>query len=683
MADDKKTYLINFESNLKDYIALLVEAEKVKKANSDADKALKDSGTATAEQIALSEAKVRNANKEYSNAKKNVDLVTQANTANSGSYDQLLKQWQLAQTQLKLMSNGFTTNAEGVKVLSEKYVEQSKVVANAKKSLDAFGKGVNDNRLNVGSYSEALQEMMDKFTDLPGPIGEAASGVQGFLGMFSSSGPLIMGVTAGLALISAPFIAFFKYTEDGMEMLERKTAGFNAQLDVLKGKLAGVGKDNQGLLSSSEFEDNLRNAIKVKIFGLELATQMESARIAAEKNTEALQDLEDAERAMLVPRSKANMQLKESRLLYADETKSIQTRIDALANALKIEGETADKEIGLAQYKVLTLRNINAEKKKAGILTDADDLKLQQAMAREIDLQTESIGRQLRVVKTLAAARKEIEGEQREKVKPLEKAATDNIASLNEILSIEKIKLDGLKDQRIISEMDTAQRIYDYRLAAGENLYAAERDLMAAQMASQLETVRKGSADEFLIKEKYSEYAKALAEEEKNAKLSIYGDFAGSLAGLFGENTKVGKIAAVAQATINTYLGATAAFAQTPGGIVIKSIADAAAVVSGIASVRKILAVKSGLPGDSGGSAPTAIADSPPAQRVFAQSAGSSILTQPQLTQPQLNALPNGGMLTAADIALEFAKLPSPQVKVLDITEGIKSSEKISVRANI
>jgi hypothetical protein len=52
---------------------------------------------------------------------------------------------------------------------------------------------------------------------------------------------------------------------------------------------------------------------------------------------------------------------------------------------------------------------------------------------------------------------------------------------------------------------------------------------------------------------------------------------------------------------INTYKGAMAAFAETPGGIVIKSLAAGTAIATGIAAVRNIL--KAGKGGSGGADA--------------------------------------------------------------------------------
>ncbi|KKL54576.1 hypothetical protein LCGC14_2264070, partial [marine sediment metagenome] len=68
-----------------------------------------------------------------------------------------------------------------------------------------------------------------------------------------------------------------------------------------------------------------------------------------------------------------------------------------------------------------------------------------------------------------------------------------------------------------------------------------------------------------------------------------------------------GKAAAGAEATINTYRSAVAAYAAVAGifgvGPIWAPLAAAAAITAGLANVRKILSVKSGLPGDTGAGA--------------------------------------------------------------------------------
>ena len=120
---------------------------------------------------------------------------------------------------------------------------------------------------------------------------------------------------------------------------------------------------------------------------------------------------------------------------------------------------------------------------------------------------------------------------------------------------------------------------------SGQSLIDFKIQQLNIQEQAEIATAKRIGANTTLIERKYANAKIELVKAEQRAKMSIYANFAGSVADLLGENTKVGKIAAIAQATINTYLGATAAFAQTPGGVIIKSLAAATAVASGLASI--------------------------------------------------------------------------------------------------
>lgn len=87
-----------------------------------------------------------------------------------------------------------------------------------------------------------------------------------------------------------------------------------------------------------------------------------------------------------------------------------------------------------------------------------------------------------------------------------------------------------------------------------------------------------------------------VALENAEAQLQAYSDLAGALSSLAGEN----KALAVAQATIDTYAGATKAFAQ---GGVAGFVSGAAIIAAGLSNIRKILSVDVGDGGGVGGGA--------------------------------------------------------------------------------
>ena len=100
-----------------------------------------------------------------------------------------------------------------------------------------------------------------------------------------------------------------------------------------------------------------------------------------------------------------------------------------------------------------------------------------------------------------------------------------------------------------------------------------------------------------------SKFNKKLDEMDAKAKLQLASNAFGQIASIVGENSKVGKAAAIAQTTIDTYQSATAAYKSLAGipvyGPVLGGIAAAAAVAAGIANVTSI--VYTPIPGGGGG----------------------------------------------------------------------------------
>ncbi len=106
-------------------------------------------------------------------------------------------------------------------------------------------------------------------------------------------------------------------------------------------------------------------------------------------------------------------------------------------------------------------------------------------------------------------------------------------------------------------------------------------------------------------KEQADKDATQAAKDNAQVQLEAYGQLAGALSGLAGEN----KALAVAGAIIDTYAGANKAFAAGgPAGFVT----GAAIIASGLANVRKIMQQDVGSGG--GGSAPSASAQTPAPQ---------------------------------------------------------------------
>lgn len=141
-----------------------------------------------------------------------------------------------------------------------------------------------------------------------------------------------------------------------------------------------------------------------------------------------------------------------------------------------------------------------------------------------------------------------------------------------------------LENQRVLDEERLA---YD----AGLQLQYLEK-----QKQQELESAEKTGADKSKIESKYAKIANDIEETVQSNKLQLASSTFGNLATIFGKQSAVGKAAAIAQTTIDTYQSATSAYKAMSGipvvGPALGAIAAAAAVASGIANVKKITSTK-------------------------------------------------------------------------------------------
>lgn len=193
MAEENDKYLLKVDI---DYDALTVKIAKAKqsiaglkdenkKLTDQANKALKEGVVAQYEelnrQIVINEASIRDLSREQKNAQKTQDLVNQSNKAAAGSYEQLLRQQQLAQTNLKLLEGTLKKNADGTFQLTDEYKKAAEQVKTAKEAIIAFDQGIKDGRTNVGNYASSLSEALEKtglFSGALGSVREALNGVK-------------------------------------------------------------------------------------------------------------------------------------------------------------------------------------------------------------------------------------------------------------------------------------------------------------------------------------------------------------------------------------------------------------------------------------------------------------------------------------------------------------------------
>ncbi len=200
----------------------------------------------------------------------------------------------------------------------------------------------------------------------------------------------------------------------------------------------------------------------------------------------------------------------------------------------------------------------------------------------------------------------------------------------------EKRKKEQEKRQQKIEQERQAQEKIDEllrqaELESTENQFERAREELEFQKQQQLKELNELGATEKekqKIRDKFSDKRKKLDEEEadfeiemekkvRDANLDIAAQAFGAISQLVGQKTKVGKAAAIAETTIDTYLSAQKAYTSQlipgdPTSPVRGAIAAGIAVAGGIANVQKIISTPTpgaggggGAGGGAGGSTPS------------------------------------------------------------------------------
>jgi hypothetical protein len=155
-----------------------------------------------------------------------------------------------------------------------------------------------------------------------------------------------------------------------------------------------------------------------------------------------------------------------------------------------------------------------------------------------------------------------------------------------------------------------SERAKKHELALAQDLTEYEEKKLIEQQRFENEKAELDARleDELITKEEYdilysnlerekTDNQKKIDKEAFEFKLSQQSKMFGEMSNLLGKESKAGKAMAIAQTTIDTYLGAQKAFtsqliAGEPSSAIRASIAAAGAVASGLANVKKIISTK-------------------------------------------------------------------------------------------
>jgi len=350
--------------------------------------------------------------------------------------------------------------------MAEKQTINIDIVVNdgkAKQSLDKVTK-------STGDLNKESQQSLDNF----GAFGLTLGGVKtAFAKIIPTSkllfkslkmGLISTGIGAFVVLIGS-LVSYFTNTQKGADKLAVVFAGLGTAVAVITDRVSQFGE-----AVTQFFTGDFKGAaetVKGVVSGIGEEIKNEVAAIT--EITKRVQELRDVERDFGVERAKTNQEIAKARLLAEDENLTLQERIKHLETANKLELETTEDAIKLAEEKLLLKqREVDLGESMAEDLDEVAQLEI-----ALIDLQTQSFSTRKRLatgIETLRveqrtkekadadARQKEIDDEQ----KALDKAAEDDEKRLKKEVAEQKkaeterqaIRQKRLQDATILAQAE-------------------------------------------------------------------------------------------------------------------------------------------------------------------------------------------------------------------------------------
>ena len=385
-----------------------------------------------------------------------------------------------------------------------------------------------------------------KFKGLTGTLKKVAKG-------FTTIKGAIIGTGIGALLIAVVALTkAFTSSEAG----QNKFAKMLKQLGVIAGNVGDVFSSLGKILIAVFVDRDLKKAglafdefaERITNFGEETQREIALAGELADKIAEA----NKKERELLVERATINVEINKLKTKAAEVDKfTTEQRISFLQKAAALEDEITGKEVELAK----TRRDIKIQENALSESTQED--LMDEAMLTEQVIRLEE-GRIIRNKELLGVAA------------GLRKSENDKIAAER------KAELDAFKKQ----QDDISAILKDSITTNATAVITSEKDVNS-KLKGLLD--KKGKDD--IKREK-------LTTEEK---IQLASDAFGNLATIFGEESKAGKAAAIAQTTIDTLVSAQAAFKSLAGvpvvGPVLGGVAAAAALATGFKTIKEIQSI--------------------------------------------------------------------------------------------
>lgn len=409
---------------------------------------------------------------------------------------------------------------------------------------------------------------------VPSMFSLISKSIFGLTGVMSIAMVLLQVFSDDIINAAKSLFGFGKEAEEA----ERKQEAFNRSIE--RNKLLLLESAEIQNLYATNHADRVKNILDAEKkawdegYGRELDALRRNKSVGIKFNKERLAELEKMELEYFEKNAKL-----ESDYRIAKERDKVEADEKAKKDAEKkqLENDKLTKERFNKEYEAFKL---NEELKLANYENSLKVIKeLEDSFGKE-----SNDARQKRLIDFITASAKSLETYNKQIQDEDDRSIEEMIRNRQTLLNYES---EFANMQVAIAEM------------RGEETYNKQVEALQKEKEAAVFEAKIKGQEIYQIEEYYESLKSNLRKEMVNSQLSSIASMFGSLSDMMEQDSVASKIAATAQATINTYLGATAAFAQTPGGIITKSLAASAAIVSGLASVKKIWEVKTDVPKNS------------------------------------------------------------------------------------
>lgn len=510
----------------------------------------------------------------------------------------------------------------------------------------------------------------DRLASLPGPLGQLGSGIKTAGDSFATFGKTL---TISLGIVGLLVAAFFAIkealskTKEGQEGLSKAMSAFNSVVAPLFAILEKVGNIVLPIITKGfEALGNVMNKV-AKFFGVSDG-KIKEVTGSLEENNEMAKKLADDEKK----RVEAAQKLQDEKDKKAKEAAD---KAAALAKEAKAKRDADLKEIQEGQKQaMLTLMK---EQEKETFLVNEKYSKLI-FLATKYGQDTKTL-KEAQAQEQAAIDKKYADAEKERADKAYKEQIDFEIKLAADLQKIEddKKKKKEEEDQKKF-ELESQARVdaaalamADYNLKKVQGEASFQDEITAFERTRQLEredmVARKVSGDALLAFDKETSAARTEIERaQQEVKLGIISNALGTIADAVGRQTVAGKALAVAQATIDTYMGATKALATYPPPF--GAIAAGTVVLAGLLNIKKIISTKiPTMPGQKSG--------------------GGGSVSAPNITPPSIAATPTPqiqmgqGINPSAQIAQTIGASQKP-VRAYVVSQDIQSQTALDRRTN-